>query len=361
MKNLTRRPRLGLVLAALTLALLLPAAARAQPFDAWLVLSGPTHHGYIEIPASSALNPTSGFTFEAWVAISNSPPSQDCRSIAGKNYLQAWWIGLCTTGGKPTLRSYLRGGGGSRDAGTIPPSQWTHVAVTWDGANRNHYINGELVASFAEASPPTTSGSPMRIGSDVSWEHTPTGAIDEVRLWNIARTTQQIRDALNERATGGESGLVGLWRLDANGNDAAGGHNGTLGGSGAGFLNFPAGPTTCTTTSTTLCLLNHFAVTVSWRDTGGLYHNGLVVPGVGTNASGLIYFFDPDNWELLIKMVNACGVLNNRFWFFDSGSTEQFYRLNVFDYAGFENKIYFSYGGTNAPAITDTGAFATCP
>src|SRR6476659_9090506 len=99
------RTRTARVLVAAAFALLVAGAARAQPFDAWYVLSGPTN-GWINVPDSAALDISGNFTFEAWVSITNSTTAEDCRSIAGKAYLETWWIGQCTVGGQPTLRSY---------------------------------------------------------------------------------------------------------------------------------------------------------------------------------------------------------------------------------------------------------------
>src|SRR5688572_23420108 len=108
----TRSHRLYWAMAfAVAVSLLtLTTPAHAQPFGAWLALSGNPSTGHAAIHASPALNPTGAFTFEAWVSITNNPAGEDCRSIAGKSYLESWWIGLCTVGGKPTLRSYLKGG-----------------------------------------------------------------------------------------------------------------------------------------------------------------------------------------------------------------------------------------------------------
>ena len=141
------RSNFGRILGILLLGGLLAASAQAQPFSAWAHFSGPTH-GYIEIASSSDLNSTAAFTVEAWVSISNGTTGEDCRSIAGKGYTQAWWIGQCNVSGQPTLRSYL-GGHGSKNGGIIPRGVWTHVAVTYDGVARRHYINGELAATFA--------------------------------------------------------------------------------------------------------------------------------------------------------------------------------------------------------------------
>ena len=79
-------------------------------------------------------------------------------------------------------------------AGTIPLSELTHIAVTYDGTTRRHYINGELVA-LARPRPArsTTTSEGLRIGSDVSYDFTPNFSFSEVRLWNVARTQDQIR------------------------------------------------------------------------------------------------------------------------------------------------------------------------
>ena len=51
----------------------------------------------------------------------------------------------------------------------VPVSDWTHIAVTWDGTTHKHYVDGELVASRAESGNLTNNTANARIGSDVSW------------------------------------------------------------------------------------------------------------------------------------------------------------------------------------------------
>jgi hypothetical protein len=351
------------VFAALLLAVLAPAA-QAQPFDAWMTLAGSPNIGYIRIPHSPALNPTGAFTFEAWVSIRNNPAGEDCRSIAGKNYLDAWWIGLCTVGGQPTLRSYLKGGGSAKNGGIIPAGGWTHIAVVFTGSERRHYINGELAAQFAEAGPLTTSDDDMRIGGDFSWNPQPQGAIDEVRLWNVARTTAQIRAFLNKRIRTAQPGLVAVWPLDGNAQDVIGPHDGTPTGAGLGTLTFPAGPG-CISSASQLCLRNRFGVTARHRAVGapGSPTTGSASVAVSSFESGVLSFFGASNWEVLVKVLNGCPAppLNNRYWVYAASTTDVFYRMEVFDYEEFENKVYFNYPGAPAPALTDSDAFATCP
>src|SRR5436190_4372169 len=175
-------PRRSPFLAGLALlgATLLPSLSAAQPLGAWLNLSGPTH-GYLAVPTSPDLTPAGAITIEAWVNVTDP---NGCSSIVGKDFTQAWWVGICGT----TLRSYLRGSGSSKNGGVIPAGQWTHIAVTFDGTTRRDCINGELINSFPDPGALTASPDQLRIGSDVSWQFTPDGSIDEVRLWSVART-----------------------------------------------------------------------------------------------------------------------------------------------------------------------------
>jgi hypothetical protein len=358
MKSMLSRLTLGLLLLALA-----STAAQAQPFNLWLRMAGDPSSGYIEIPHSPALNPTGAFTIEAWVNIANNVAGEDCRSIAGKNYTAAWWIGQCNVGGQPVLRSYLKGGGSVRNGGVIPRGIWTHVAVTFDGATRRHYINGELAASFPETGPLTTSTNPMRIGSDVSWVHTPAGSIDEVRLWNVARSTAQIRATINVPITTPQPGLVALWALNASPNDTFGVHNGTAVGAGLTVGVFPAIASCGSSTLGALCLQGRFQITTGWRTNptpGTPIDGGGSVVVAGPN-SGIFWFFSSDNWEVMVKALNGCG-LNSRYWILSAATTNVFYRMEVVDVRAGQQKIYFNYPGPPAPALLDIAdGFATCP
>ncbi|MCP3910394.1 MAG: trypsin-like serine protease, partial [Actinomycetia bacterium] len=60
-------------------------------------------------------------------------------------------------------------------------------------------------------------------------------------------------------------------------------------------------PGPCMPDDTTMCLVNRrFQVTVTWRDFAGNEGSAHVVP-FGSDDSGLFWFFDPDNWEMLVK------------------------------------------------------------
>lgn len=242
-----RLPRLalrGLAIASLaSLVALSPAAADVGPFSGWAFFvgnttSGGAGHGYLQAPHHGDLNPTSAITIEMWVKLRQ--PSTSCGSLIGKDYTQAYWVGICGQ----TVVSYLRGSGSNREGGTIPLDTWVHVAVTSDGVTRRHFINGSQVGSWAAGGPNTTSPDPVRIGSDVSWLYTPPAEVDEVRIWRIALTSDEINAVMQGPILAPQPGLVAAWSLDhitdGTFDDAAGSHDAT--GHGEGSIVAPPVP-----------------------------------------------------------------------------------------------------------------------
>jgi hypothetical protein len=121
----------------------------------------------------------------------------------------------------------------------------------------------------------------------------------------------------------------------------------------------------CAQSPTANCLNNdRFKVRAHWRTTFGTRGAGPVVPGVSSDDSGLFYFFNQDNWEVLLKVLDACSMPQPRFWVFSAATTNVEYTITVVDTEAQPNQVarsYFKPQGPPAPAITDTNAFATCP
>ena len=101
------------------------------------------------------------------------------------------------------------------------------------------------------------------------------------------------------------------------------------------------------------------ATKVTWRDFDGRVGSGQIVP-VDSPESGLLYFFSPENWEVLVKVIDGCA-FNGHYWFFAAATTNVEYTLEVTDLESGRQARYFNPLGTRAAAITDTAAFETCP
>ncbi len=125
-------------------------------------------------------------------------------------------------------------------------------------------------------------------------------------------------------------------------------------------LDTPEKGTTCTATDTNLCLNNgRFRVEVEWRNFQNETGAGEVVPFF-TDDSGLFFFFDEDNWEMLVKVLNGCPITQH-FWVFSAATTNVEYRLRVTDTTNGVMMEYFNPLDNAAPAIVDTQALPTCP
>jgi hypothetical protein len=228
-----------------TLAALLVVASSAsgQSTNQYLRLQGFPQHGYIEIPADVLLD-TPAMTVEAWVSVRDAHSATGCSSIAGNGYTTGWWFGLCGT----TMRSYFNGAASFKDGGVIPatgvvpdtPTVWIHIAAVTDGTTRKHYINGNLVSQGAETAQPSTSTRPIRIGSDPDWDFMPAGGIDDLRIWTVARTQEQIRQTMFQTFIPPTSdpafqSLEAWYRFEGNALDSWRTHHGTIIGTGTGF------------------------------------------------------------------------------------------------------------------------------
>lgn len=117
---------------------------------------------------------------------------------------------------------------------------------------------------------------------------------------------------------------------------------------------------TCLADATHLCLQHgRFRVAVTWQDGSGRTGVGSAAPVVSAD-SGVLWFFDPGNWEMLVKVLDGCAV-NQRVWVFTAATTNVQYTLTVTDTVTGTMKSYQNQAGQNAAVVEDTDAFASCP
>jgi len=99
----------------------------------------------------------------------------------------------------------------STDVLTI--NAWNHLAVIFDGTTYLIYVNGIQVFSSPCASGQTPDGwGQNELGKvDVDYFQ---GKIDEVRIWTVARTEEEIRENMMKTMAGNEAGLAAYYRMD---------------------------------------------------------------------------------------------------------------------------------------------------
>lgn len=102
---------------------------------------------------------------------------------------------------------------------------------------------------------------------------------------------------------------------------------------------------------------NRFAVTVHWR-VQNQSGNGQQVSL--TSDSALFWFFNSDNIEMVVKVLDGCGV-NGHYWVFMGGLTNVGVTTTVTDVTSGVAKTYTNTEGIAFQPVQDTLAFDTCP
>jgi gliding motility-associated-like protein len=101
---------------------------------------------------------------------------------------------------------------------TPAPNECYHVAFTYDGANLNYYVNGCLASTVPHTGNLVTNNLATAIGNQSSCQcEAWNGYIDEVRIWNVARTEAQLQanmtDLPNPTTQGG---LLAYYKFSGN-------------------------------------------------------------------------------------------------------------------------------------------------
>ncbi len=174
---------------------------------------------YVYVLDSDSLSVTGSVTIEAWVRATISGFGHVVIKDDPRNGLAPYW--LFFDNGRLHFRFYDDSNNISFvlvDVGNYNWEVFHHVAGVFDeqAGELRIYIDSELVASkFTEFEIMKN-----QIGTDVllggiNGSHTRLeGEMDEIRIWSIARTADQIKQTMNSALCGDENGLVGYWRFN---------------------------------------------------------------------------------------------------------------------------------------------------
>lgn len=116
---------------------------------------------------------------------------------------------------------------------SLVTGRWYHVAVTQDAAGHTIlYIDGISVASGTVQLPNNVSRANCYIGkSNWAADGYFNGTIDEMRIWNVVRTQQQIKSYMFKSVAPASTGLVAYYHCDENGGST---FTNSVSGAGAG-------------------------------------------------------------------------------------------------------------------------------
>lgn len=201
---------------------------------------------FVNMPCEASFNYAAGFTYEAWINAPN--PGTPSRGIffSGTGTMSDIEVYHQSGSNRITVVYNRNHSGGITVSGgvfTVPPvSTWYHLAVTYDGTTTKVYFNGIEQTMFQPVNGSPLEKSPtaeLALGyikssaSNPGWGFgTFLGQMDDVRIWNTARTITEINNNKDACLSGPQVGLVDYYKLnEATGGiaiDAAGTSNGTL-------------------------------------------------------------------------------------------------------------------------------------
>ena len=166
-------------------------------------------------------SPNAPFTWEVWFCVASGK-----LNIAENRILaQTGWLwkdngrlvletrnNSTQTGGKTKLAVFYNNGSNQRVIGTTTiTAGWHHAAMVRNGNTISIYLDGNFENStngyiYAPTGNATTQ--PFVIAPAFY------GSLAEVRVWNVARTAEEIAAYKDVRLTGNEANLIGYWPLN---------------------------------------------------------------------------------------------------------------------------------------------------
>ena len=183
-------------------------------YDLGNALSFDGSNDYVAFPSSSTIDNLGigSFTMEAMIngtlsgtkSIIRKTSDYNLFIVSGKMVAEVW------TAGKLVPSSWQKWVGST----TIADNTWTQIAAVWNGTSFTFYING-VVEPTTNSSGNVSGTENLNIGKSANYGEPFSGMIDEVRIWNIARSQSAIQNTMGSSLAGNEAGLIAYYNFNA--------------------------------------------------------------------------------------------------------------------------------------------------
>lgn len=180
----------------------------------------------ISVPDDNSLDLSTEGTLEAWIYIKSNDAFNKYGGIIHKGHKKNWSdeaYSLKLWNSKKARLSIFDGNSEKKlDTNQkLNIKEWYHIAGTWDQNGMKIYINGGLSKETGSSLTVRNTNGKLNIGAQITEVYSKKykifpfkGNIDEVRIWNVARTQNQILDNMSKSLTGNETGLVSNYRFN---------------------------------------------------------------------------------------------------------------------------------------------------
>jgi len=190
---------------------------------------------YFEISSSSGNSLTQNYTLECWVKPASSGGSPAWQTLLTKSsaYNGQWtyWLGLNKSNGRARFVPNGDFADGLESSTAVPAGQWTHIAARYQVSGNTRtatvFVNGIPAGSKSYSRNATANQRPLLIGraelQDLSVNDPMgfSGMIDEVRIWNTARSNDEVLDNHRIELDGPLASLAASYHFDGDVLDAS--------------------------------------------------------------------------------------------------------------------------------------------
>jgi hypothetical protein len=183
---------------------------------------------YVKVAKESTFDITNAITIEGWFKIDSWTKPWQAIITKGDS---AWRIARAGEGNSLEFAIGAQSLYGNK---AVNDGRWHHVAGVYDGSKMKLYIDGVLDNEKAASGPIPTNNYDVWIGANAEQPNRNfAGQLDELRVWNVARSQNDITTNMGGTIDVNTPGLLGYWKfdegtgtttVDAAGND----NNGTL-------------------------------------------------------------------------------------------------------------------------------------
>ncbi len=194
-----------------------PTTPSTQYFGNALALDGDQDYGTVgDRPSLSFEGPEDQMTVEAWIRHDGSSDA-DAMILDKTEGNKGYELRLVGSGEEVPVRFDWGNFGGSITSNTnIAANTWTHVAAVNDGNELHLYVNGTHDNTNSDGGTGVSDGAtPLQFGTtEAANEQFFSGRIDEVRIWDVARTETEVEDHYRQELAGNEDGLLAYFRFN---------------------------------------------------------------------------------------------------------------------------------------------------
>ncbi|HSH10028.1 MAG TPA: Ig-like domain-containing protein, partial [Oceanipulchritudo sp.] len=164
---------------------------------------------YVQIRKVALPTTGAGATAELWFKTTQSKAQLLLQNLGGHG--MGFYLGRFT----PGQALFFFDGSTANDTEDFGPNlsdgEWHHAAGVWENGTVSIYVDGELVGTKPEGLIATVSGG--SIGSNQGINAFFGGEMTEVRMWNVARTEEELLRDMHRRLDGTEPGLVSYYPM----------------------------------------------------------------------------------------------------------------------------------------------------